>query len=180
MEQQQTLNFDKAEKERRKGQRQKCLEALMEGPKTNKQLSEMGLLRYGAYVGDLNKRGHRITCRPGTTVGEFVYAYDGYEERQRTKPTDQELYYKTPHWQRKRLERMEFDGHRCCHCRATTELTVHHWHYDLFNEDIEDLVTLCRTCHWRIHAYPSVQVCFPDWLRPDVIARIRRGGINDV
>jgi hypothetical protein len=49
---------------------------------------------------------------------------------------------------------MERDGFRCQDCGVTTDLIVHHMERKglLFpNNDISNLVTLCRACHTRRH-----------------------------
>lgn len=50
-------------------------------------------------------------------------------------------------WRRKAGQRLEMDGHVCQVCgREATE--VHHLTYDRFgNEEMNDLVSLCRECH---------------------------------
>ena len=50
-------------------------------------------------------------------------------------------------WRRKASQRLEMDGHVCQVCgREATE--VHHLTYDRFgNEEMNDLVSLCRKCH---------------------------------
>ncbi len=114
--------------------------------------------RFSIYVKTLREQGHQIESfsRGGRTKTRYV----GFEERFDTTGL-KESYYQTAHWRRKRQERLEFDDYRCCHCRSTYELQVHHWCYDLFNEDIEDLSTLCRVCHEKLHAYEQVSIAFP-------------------
>lgn len=58
---------------------------------------------------------------------------------------------KNPKWQRKRLEALNRDNFTCQHCKDTeTELHVHHLKYkkEPFDADLEDLVTLCKDCHY--------------------------------
>jgi 5-methylcytosine-specific restriction endonuclease McrA len=73
-------------------------------------------------------------------------------------PTDQQgvdydRYLNSPAWKQKRAERLKIDGGRCTAC-GTTEglLGVHHLNYDSLGcEDMEDLRTLCETCHTDLH-----------------------------
>lgn len=63
---------------------------------------------------------------------------------------------KHPNWQRKRLERLEKSKFRCDACMDTdSTLHVHHKHYVkdrlAWEYDIEELATLCETCHEREH-----------------------------
>lgn len=53
-------------------------------------------------------------------------------------------------WFRKRRERLEIDGHRCqgFMCFRTDCLEVHHKTYErIGDERMEDLITLCESCH---------------------------------
>ena len=62
-------------------------------------------------------------------------------------------YLQSDHWQTVREERLEYDHHQCVFCGTTNDLQVHHITYDrLGSEDVpHDLVTLCRTCHFKLH-----------------------------
>ena len=65
-----------------------------------------------------------------------------------------EAYLRSPEWQAKRRERIELDHHTCqiC-CRQDQPLEVHHRSYrNLGNEEMDDLITVCRTCHKAITA----------------------------
>lgn len=69
-------------------------------------------------------------------------------------------YMNSKEWEKKRSE---LDDNKCVMCGrpnglqkdgVTPILQVHHIHYqNLGNEPIEDLVSLCPTCHKRIHKY---------------------------
>lgn len=59
-----------------------------------------------------------------------------------------EQYMRSPAWFAKRKLVLERDRHRCQTCHATEQLEVHHATYErLGNENLEDLVVLCRDCH---------------------------------
>lgn len=68
-------------------------------------------------------------------------------------------YMKTQEWKDIRLQILERDGWRCRCCGRTNDdpkaqLTIHHSTYDnLFNEEehLDDLITLCKYCHYQIH-----------------------------
>ena len=135
------------------------LRMLQSGPKINKELS-VNSLRYGASIKHLRELGWLIKTEQlrGAT---FQYTLVGYEKPCRVSKRQRNAYYGTAHWKRKRAERLQFDQWKCCHCRSTSDLVVHHWYYDLFHEDVEDLSTLCRTCHDRIHSYGAITIKFP-------------------
>lgn len=64
----------------------------------------------------------------------------------------QEYIKNSPIWQEKRKERLSKDNNRCYSCDTTKRLQVHHITYKrLYNENITDLVTLCRSCHQEVH-----------------------------
>jgi 5-methylcytosine-specific restriction endonuclease McrA len=73
---------------------------------------------------------------------------------------DYNLYIRSAQWKQIREEVKERDLYSCrtCNCIETgslteSELDVHHRHYGtLGNERLEDLITLCRTCHRAIHS----------------------------
>ena len=56
-------------------------------------------------------------------------------------------YLRSNQWKGKR--QLALDRDKCCqYCSSTEHLQVHHKTYDnLFNEPLDDLVTLCRRCH---------------------------------
>jgi 5-methylcytosine-specific restriction endonuclease McrA len=58
---------------------------------------------------------------------------------------------KSDEWQKKRNQVIKRDKNRCRNCGTTIDLQVHHKNYDRFgNESLDDLVTLCYTCHEKI------------------------------
>lgn len=64
--------------------------------------------------------------------------------------------YKDDRWKRKRLEIYRRDKWHCRACNKTNiPLDVHHLYYDIgakiWDYDNECLVTLCRSCHAKIH-----------------------------
>lgn len=166
------FTFDSADKERARGRADETLAMLMDGPKTTIELLTLGP-RPAAYIGTLKQRGYDIrTTR--TTDNVALYTLCGHSPTVEVTPEMQAAYYETEHWRQTRMKRLMFDTFFCCHCRNTAELNVHHWHYDLFNEDIADLATLCRTCHLRIHEYANVQIHFPRSVTPELAARLTR------
>jgi 5-methylcytosine-specific restriction endonuclease McrA len=52
---------------------------------------------------------------------------------------------------------LERDNHRCTTCERTTQLVIHHkdevsWHNSPKpNNEVSNLVTLCRSCHTKLH-----------------------------
>lgn len=90
----------------------------------------------GAKLED-NGGGHWIVYCPG-----FCRIY----------PSTYTAYLKTEKWQKKRFERNKLDGFRCQMCGTAKNLNVHHLTYEnLGRESIYDLVTLCESCHKKVH-----------------------------
>ena len=64
-------------------------------------------------------------------------------------------YLQTPHWKRKREEKVRAAGRRCQLCnRGSVSLNVHHRTYERLGEELdEDLTVLCRDCHNTFHEH---------------------------
>jgi len=61
-------------------------------------------------------------------------------------------YIKSTSWYAKRLERLELDNYKCQKCGTEYDLIVHHITYkNLGAETMEQLVSLCRSCHQAVH-----------------------------
>lgn len=61
-------------------------------------------------------------------------------------------YISSPYWHRKRNKCLSRDEDRCRCCGTDTKLQVHHKTYDRFgDEELDDLVTVCDSCHMKIH-----------------------------
>lgn len=62
-------------------------------------------------------------------------------------------YLLSPHWKKMRQKRIEKDKGVCALCGAASNLQVHHLTYErLGAEGDADLLTLCASCHQRVHA----------------------------
>lgn len=67
-------------------------------------------------------------------------------------PEMEAMYYTLPHWYAVKEAREASDARRCVLCFSPSELRCHHVSYaKLFNEPLEDLMTLCERCHERVH-----------------------------
>jgi len=63
-------------------------------------------------------------------------------------------YILSEEWRELSLLTRKRDGYRCKQCGATSNLNVHHLHYNtLYHETLEDLVTVCQPCHKEIHQH---------------------------
>jgi len=55
-------------------------------------------------------------------------------------------------WRSIRKRILERDDYLCQHCKTCNATEVHHITYDnLFNENLEDLISLCNACHKMEH-----------------------------
>ena len=126
-----------------------------------------------AVVGDLRTDGHLIDTIRG------VYRYRGFTRdmvRVSKKSIVRNKYYQTAHWREMAKRRKEYDGWKCVQCGATDSLETHHWRYELFNEDLSDLVTLCVVCHeWMHDCVKGSGVHFPGAIPQHIYERIMDG-----
>lgn len=56
-------------------------------------------------------------------------------------------------WSSLREQRLNIDGYKCAKCGAAYPLVIHHVRYPAIwgEENITDLLTLCRGCHDEVH-----------------------------
>lgn len=79
-----------------------------------------------------------------------------HEQRKRAlRAMPYKEYLQTPHWKRKRQEKLRIASHRCQVCNSgSTTLDVHHRTYERRGDELdEDLIVLCRTCHDIFHKH---------------------------
>lgn len=68
-------------------------------------------------------------------------------------------YMKSEEWELKKAERMKIDGYKCVMCGRPQNrcrfMQVHHITYSRLGAEnvLTDLVTLCGSCHKKIHNY---------------------------
>ena len=61
-------------------------------------------------------------------------------------------YLKTPRYRELHRKTLQRDKYKCQICGTGTNLVVHHVTYRrLGNESLDDLVTLCDSCHFEVH-----------------------------
>jgi hypothetical protein len=93
--------------------------------------------------------------------GEISYRLDTPDDDEHTAPgRPQNLralpygeYLQTPHWKRKREDKLRAVGRRCQVCNHGPDtLEVHHRTYERLGQELdEDLTVLCRACHGTFH-----------------------------
>ena len=83
-------------------------------------------------------------------------------------------YMRSSEWQEKRMQRLMMDGFRCQMCGSGTNLQVHHISYDNLRKDaeIDDLVTLCKTCHEKVHSTDLERKANPSTVSPLYIVAV--------
>lgn len=70
----------------------------------------------------------------------------------RKKSVEYYSYILSNDWQLKKEKRKELDNYKCYWCKSTDRLEVHHITYErLGNENLGDIVTLCKKCHEALH-----------------------------
>ena len=61
-------------------------------------------------------------------------------------------YINSKQWKDKRKLVLDRDSHKCTSCGSAESLHIHHLTYKNFkNEPLEDLTTLCKYCHAKVH-----------------------------
>lgn len=150
--------------------RQEMLARLLAGPLSTFDAERL-LHRGQATIHDLTMAGHDIALEAIDGVDHYVYR--GYRPRVRVTRAMRDAYYTSRYWHEVSAARRSRDGHRCRQCSAAGDLEVHHWQYVLFGEDIDhDLLTLCVSCHARIHqCIAGSRVHFPRWITQDLAQR---------
>ena len=70
----------------------------------------------------------------------------------------QPLYYDSGHWCEIREKRFKNDNYRCVFCVASCRDSIqcHHIRYDLFNEKLDEVVTVCEYHHGVIHEHSAI------------------------
>jgi hypothetical protein len=93
----------------------------------------------------------------------------------RTSDSLKLAYYETEHWKNIRERRFQFDDYRCVQCVGSCqdEIQCHHICYNLFNESLDELVTVCRRHHELIHE--SSLLKFPTGISIDHAERLLGG-----
>jgi 5-methylcytosine-specific restriction endonuclease McrA len=100
------------------------------------------------------------------TTKEFRKFTEGYSDErwpwrsvvvETSTPTEEHSYtydehMKSDYWRKIRFQVRERDKHKCRHCGSGTNLVCHHITYEnLGNESLDDLLTLCKRCHYNVH-----------------------------
>ncbi len=99
----------------------------------------------GQYIDPASRKN--IKCKPYPSTGHtdsFVQEYGGYIN-----------YLHSDAWKAKRDHVLARDNHTCQRCKSTVNLQIHHNSYrNIYHEEdnnYEDLVTLCGSCHTAEH-----------------------------
>ena len=67
--------------------------------------------------------------------------------------SDYITYLNSTAWKERRLRRLALSANRCEACACNANLRVHHLTYaNIFREPMNDLMTLCETCHTSIES----------------------------
>jgi 5-methylcytosine-specific restriction endonuclease McrA len=69
------------------------------------------------------------------------------------RKTEYAKYLRSDKWKEIRQKVFDLDGNRCCLCGSMENLRPHHRKYPkvLGEEPLNDLLTLCNTCHFKFH-----------------------------
>lgn len=76
---------------------------------------------------------------------------DHWEQFELKNISKYRLYLQSEEWKKKRNQVIERDNGFCRRC-SNKGTDVHHLHYNnIYNEDLNDLILLCRSCHEKEH-----------------------------
>lgn len=164
--------FDDDDKRRARSNTDKVLSLLYTGPKRTDELVTI-THRFATAIHGLRKRGHEVRVEK-LGKGISLYSLAGFRKLVEVTDEMKQAYYLSQHWKTVREWRLLKDNMTCCWCKIrTVPLQVHHWQYDLFNESIDDLMTLCEQCHTKLHELDSVLVHFPHSVTPEIAERLQ-------
>lgn len=79
--------------------------------------------------------------------------YETYRQRrQQAWRNYYETYLKSMRWHLLRVKVLTRDEYKCASCKSTDTLQLHHRHYQTLGEEsLDDVITLCKTCHKLFH-----------------------------
>lgn len=91
--------------------------------------------------------------RPSSSVSTpIVRKFSLPEYDQFMTRDEKKAYLSSDKWATKRRIVLYRDGHQCQRCGETSSLECHHISYErLGDEELHQLVTVCRFCHQEIH-----------------------------
>lgn len=86
-------------------------------------------------------------------------------EKNRRQFYSKEEYYQSQEWATKRRQKKEQVGYRCERCGSGGQLDVHHLNYSsLYDERMEDLMVVCRSCHYSADRSREYDSGYSTWL----------------
>ena len=120
---------------------------------------------------DMLRNGHGFTIEGDGSVKSPYMMPDKnqFPSLLRVDGKIKEAYWNSTHWAEMRRRRWEHDSYFCLLCKGEAE-QVHHVVYNLFNEELRDLMSVCIDCHERIHA--AARLKFPSGIKVDHVRRL--------
>ncbi len=105
--------------------------------------------RHTRRMGKINKPTISTTEPDCITIypDEIVVRGDQWMSR-----TDKQAYLHSTKWKTLRQLILHRENHTCVTCGTTSNLQVHHIHYENLGDELEtDLTILCGSCHTKLH-----------------------------
>ena len=91
---------------------------------------------------------------------KFEYFHDFYDTPQTSEiPTKYGDFLKSSYWKNVKKEVLKRDKNTCSECGSNKYLHVHHLSYSHHFEEhlhLEDLITLCKSCHEKTHKINTI------------------------
>ena len=114
------------------------------------------------YDNEQDEFGRRYVPMPVREIGKYgkcmsmLYYTDNGEKRYTVSTIPRVDYWAmSTVWKDLREKRLIKDGFKCKQCGSEMNLVVHHINYPTTawgDEGLDDLVTLCRECHKKVHS----------------------------
>ena len=102
---------------------------------------------------DENYKGYKGNIKTEDNGGGYwILECEFYEYDRNWNKVKYHDYIKSDEWKAKKMACHKRDCFQCQMCGTAKNLVAHHLTYDrLGNEDLSDLITLCKDCHEKVH-----------------------------
>lgn len=89
----------------------------------------------------------------GTSIAEENIVRKRKTNDKSSRKSDYNKYISSNLWRARREKHFQMKGRICACCQSTKSIHAHHSSYENFatEKEIEDLVSLCKTCHFDLH-----------------------------
>lgn len=120
--------------------------------KAFRRLSHLFVLQGLEVPDDISKYTRKSKPRFHTKRKQLVF-----KKKKERCPKSYKLYIKSKFWEERKNAFYQIHGHKCAICGSSYKMSVHHLKYGKYGEEQdEDLVGLCWSCHEEFHSIYGV------------------------